>query len=230
VIEPARARRQHDRFRELLGAVGVEVVVLPPDEQHPDACFTQDLATVLAGRALLCRPRLLSRRDEVAGVLPALSDLVASVASPPPEATLEGGDVLQVGHRRLVVGRSSRTNDAGVAAVVDFARRLGWAAGEAVVPPGILHLQTGVTAAGPLLIGLRDLLDQEVFTGLDRVVVPDGDLGACNVLSVGRHVITAGRHIPHRALERAGLSVHELDLSEFVRADGGPTCLALMVP
>ncbi|MGH2690750.1 MAG: N(G),N(G)-dimethylarginine dimethylaminohydrolase, partial [Actinomycetota bacterium] len=92
--DPRRGRRQHAAFCEALALAGAEVVSLEPDERHPDACFTQDVAVVLAGHALVCRPALASRRGEVAGVLPALAALVASTTELPEGATLEGGDVL----------------------------------------------------------------------------------------------------------------------------------------
>jgi len=225
--DPSRARRQHAAFREALAAAGAGVVTLAADEQHPDACFTQDLAVVVSGHALACRPALASRRGEVAGVLPALAGLVASTTALPAGATLEGGDVLRAGDRRLVVGRSARTNAAGIGALEAFARPLGWSVGVADVPPWILHLQTGVTVAGGLALGLAEVVGQPAFAGLESVVVPDVD--ACNVLAVGGHAVTAVRHDAHRALEGAGFTVVDLDLSEFTRADGGPTCLALIV-
>jgi dimethylargininase len=225
--DPVLARHQHAAFREALTAAGAAVLALDADEHHPDACFTQDLAVVLSGHALVCRPALAIRRGEVAGVLPALAGLVASTTALPPGATLEGGDVLRAGDRRLVVGRSTRTNAAGIGALEAFAGPLGWFVGVADVPQGILHLQTGVTVAGGLALGLAEVVGQPAFAGLEPLVLRDVE--ACNVLAVGSHAITAGRHDAHRALERAGFSVVELDLSAFTRADGGPTCLALIV-
>jgi hypothetical protein len=60
-------------------------------------------------------------------------------------------------------------------------------------------------------------------------LVGDDELAASNVLRVGTDVVASGRYRAHGALERMGFAVHVVDLSEFLLADGGPTCLALAV-
>ncbi|HJT99584.1 MAG TPA: N(G),N(G)-dimethylarginine dimethylaminohydrolase, partial [Actinomycetes bacterium] len=60
VLDPDRARAQHAAYRDALADL-VEVVALEPDEELPDACFVDDCAVVLGGRALLTRPGVRSR-------------------------------------------------------------------------------------------------------------------------------------------------------------------------
>src|SRR4029453_3934125 len=55
LIAPGRARAQPAASRGALADL-VEVVVLPPDDELPDACFVDDCAVVLGGQALLTRP------------------------------------------------------------------------------------------------------------------------------------------------------------------------------
>jgi dimethylargininase len=235
-IDPALARVQHAAYCRLLEAAGVHLVRLPPDGGHPDACFTQDTAVVLADRAILAHFGVASRQGEEEAVAPVLSGLVAALASPAEDATLEGGDVLVFGNR-LAVGRSRRTNDAGIEALRSFAGPLGYTVEGVEIPAWALHLSTAATVlAGEVVLGAADVLAQPVFDGLDRVVVPDDQPAACNVWSPPpgaaphhRFVIAAGSHPVHRELERRGFDVHATDLSEFNRADGSPTCLSLVV-
>jgi len=235
-IDPDRARAQHAAYCRLLEAAGLEVVTLAPDDAHPDACFTQDPAIVLDGQALLGRFGAPSRRGEeeaMAGVLGPLVQFIDVVQAP---ATLEGGDLLRVG-RRIVVGRSRRTNDAGIEALRRFAEPLGWEVCTAEVPSWALHLQTAATGVGDgVVIGPEEVVSQPAFEGLERVVVSDGDRGAGNVLAIERwgpgerpFVIAAGSHPVHRELEARGFEVHATALDEFERADGSPTCLSLLV-
>ena len=59
-----------------------------------------------------------------------------------------------------------------------------------------------------------------------RIVLPDDEVVAANVLPLGGHVfVAAGNPRAVAALRKAGEQVVELDLSEFTKADGGPTCL-----
>jgi dimethylargininase len=229
LIDPDRARGQHQTYRKTLAAIGVEPIVLPPDEHHPDACFTQDPAVVLRGRALLGRAGVDSRRGEVTSIGEALGPLVTGMESVGEQATLEGGDILRLG-RRLIVGRSRRTNDAGIDALRRFAEPLGYEVQVAVVPRGVLHLGTAVTTlSDDLVIGRDDVLEQPAFHEVDQISVKDDPVEACNVLALGRRVISSGEYEINREVERRGFTVHELNLSEFTRADGGPTCLALLV-
>lgn len=236
-IDPERARAQHAVYCRLLEAAGMQVVALPPDKAHPDACFTQDAAVVLwpatggDPAALLCRFGTAARLGEQTAVAPVLEAVVASLGHVGEPATLEGGDVLAAG-RVLAVGRSRRTNEAGIAALRLFAEPLGYRVVPVTIPAWALHLSTAATVVGErLVLGAPEVVEQEAFAGIDAVAVPDDQRLACNVWSGGpggRFVIAAGRHPVHRELEARGFEVHPTDLSEFNRADGSPTCLSLV--
>jgi dimethylargininase len=226
-IDPERARAQHATYRLTLQRLGVEVLPLPPDEELPDSCFTQDLAIVLDGRALLCRPGAPSRRPEPPRIERTLGELVSSVDRVEPPATIEGGDVIRVG-RRFVVGRSERTNDEGLGALRRFARE-----DAEVIPAEVrgpyLHLLSGLGVAGDAVLGSEGLIDQSAFSDLEKVAVPEEDAAGCNfVVLEGDVVMASGFAAVRKLVEDRGFRVHELDLSEFAKADGGPTCLSLL--
>ena len=228
-IDPQRARAQHAAYCRLLEAAGLEVVELGRDDAHPDACFTQDPAIVLDGQALLGRFGALSRRGEEEAMAEVLGPLVQFIDAVRAPGTLEGGDILRIG-RRIIVGRSRRSNDEGIAALRCFAESLGWEVRTAEVPSWALHLQTAATGVGDrVVLGPEEVVAQPAFEGLDRVVVPDGDREAGNVIAIGRFVIAAGSHPVHRELEARGFEVHATALGEFELADGSPTCLSLLV-
>lgn len=228
-INPARARAQHAAYCATLASLGVELLTLPADEGHPDGCFTQDTAIVLPPGALLGRFALASRRGEEAAVRPALEQRGYAMHTAPEAATVEGGDVLEFG-TRLLVGRSGRTNDAGVDALRAFAEPLGYTVETVDVPAWAVHLSTSATIVdGRIALGLEEVITQPAFRGAERVPVGDDALAA-NVLSLGAHALAAGVHAVHRELARLGVEVHPLDLSEFNLADGSPTCLSLLLP
>jgi len=229
-IDPVRAAAQHAAYREALRRAGLDLVRLPPDEELPDACFVDDCAVVAGGDALLTRPGAPSRAAEPERLAGALTRLVVRVERMRSPATLDGGDVLALGDT-LVVGRSLRTNQAGVDQLAVFAAARGLRAATAELPAGTLHLQSGVTAlGGDALVGSPELLDQPAFRSVEtRVPVPPEEAAACNVVAVGRSVVmVAGCPRTAAALAALGLEVIEVDLSEFTKADGGPTCLSLI--
>jgi dimethylargininase len=227
-IDPERARAQHEAYRRTLESLGLEVTVLPVDEENPDSCFVQDLAIVVNGRTLLCRPGAESRRPEVAGIEDAVRAVAGPVKRVEDPATLEGGDVLRVGDT-LIVGSSERTNEAGIEALERFAAPDAKVVRAEVREP-FLHLLSGMSAVEGAVVGASALIDQQAFDGLERLPVPDEEAAGCNFVALGDDVVmAAGYPSIRKELEGRGLSVHEVDLSEFAKADGGPTCLSLLV-
>lgn len=232
-IDPELARRQHRGYVATLRAVGVEVVELPPVADLPDACFVEDCAVVLGRTALLCRPGVASRAREPELLREALASHVDQIVELPDGATLDGGDVLRLGsglYSRLYVGRSRRTSPAGIDALARLAASSGVAVVPVAVPTGFLHLQTAVTALGrDTLIGVPEAL--AMFEPPVRgVPVDPGEHPAASVLTIGQQVVmAAGCPAAAAQVRQLGYQVHEIDLSEFTKADGGPTCLSLRI-
>src|SRR5207244_9854893 len=144
-------------------------------------------------------------------------------------AALEGGDVLRAG-RTLLVGETARTNPAGVAALARIAGRFGYRVAPTAVR-NCLHLQTAVTALDDttLLINPR-CVDLREFRGLDLVHVPLEEPGGANVVRVGTSIVAAAA-FPRTAeiVRRRGYDVRTMDVSEFAKAEGGVTCLSLLI-
>jgi len=54
-VDLTKARAQHARYCEVLSELGLEVIRVPRDDHHADACFVEDNAVVFGGKALICR-------------------------------------------------------------------------------------------------------------------------------------------------------------------------------
>src|SRR5262245_24464076 len=101
-IDLGRAERQHRDYCDRLEAVGFEVLRLPADAECPDCCFVEDTAVVVDEVAVIARPRPPARRAEIPAIEKALAAYRPIERIDPP-ATLEGGDVLQMG-KTIFVG------------------------------------------------------------------------------------------------------------------------------
>jgi dimethylargininase len=222
-----RALAQHAAYADLLRSLGLEVIELPADPALPDCSFVEDIAVVLDEVALLAMPGAPSRRGEIAAIEEALAPFRPLERTPLP-ATLEGGDVLRVG-RRLFVGRSPRTNEAGIARLAAVAEPLGYRVLPVAVT-GCLHLKSAVTALDDeRLLANPAWADMDPFAGLGVVPVAPDEPGAANVLRVAGLVV-AHPGFP-RTLERIaelGYSVRGLDVSEFLKAEAALTCKSLL--
>jgi dimethylargininase len=246
LIDPDRASGQHHRFVTALEEARIDVLVLPPEPDLPDAPFVSDTMVALAdpGRAsarviVMTRPGALPRRAEVASVEAAVRSMIpgeVTVERIGPPATLDGGDVVMYGDR-IAIGLSARTDRLGAERLAAIARSVGY---RPLLCPVLdrLHLASAVTALGPSrLVGTPagfaslDAADGEALDGVERVVVPETEGAAANVLSLGGRVfVLAGYPLVAAMLRDRGEHVVEVDLDEFVRADGGPTCLVAVVP
>jgi dimethylargininase len=219
-IDVALAQEQHAEYCEVLRATGLDLIELPPDEEHPDACFVQDTAVVFGGLAVIARFGVQSRQGEQDAVRRVLRGYkrLEEVRSP---ATLEGGDV-------LFVGLSPRTNRAGFAQLRDLLELEG-AAVEALPVPQGPQLLAGCSYLGRgVLLATAAYAEMAAFAGLEMVRVPPEEAYAANALAVGDTVILSAGH-PRTAtrLRALGFDVLTVSLSEFAKVDGGVTCLAL---
>ena len=224
-VDPDRAREQHAAYRAALVDAGWHVHDVEPADDLPDAAFVEDAAVFLGDRAVLTRPGDPSRRGEVASVAAAL-DRLGIAPGELAEGTLDGGDVLQAGGR-LFVGRSTRTDDAGIRALSEAAGR------EAIAVPvsGCLHLKTAATALpdGTIVANL-DCVDAAAFGPLPVVGTPE-PLGA-NVLAVSAECVVVPASAPRTAqlVRERGFDVVALDISEFEAVEAGLTCLSVLLP
>jgi dimethylargininase len=227
-IDYERAVAQHRDYCGRLEALGLEVLRLPADESCPDCCFVEDAAVVLDELAVLASPGTPSRRGESPAIEAALLPYrrIERIELP---ATLEGGDVLVVG-RRIFVGLTTRTNEAGALAL----RRIAAPSGYEVVPvrvPGCLHLKSAVTALDEgTLLANRAWLDTAPLKAFRVVDVAPEEPGAANVLRV-RGAIWAHPGFPRTLdrLDREGYRVTPVDISEFLKAEAALTCKSLLL-
>jgi dimethylargininase len=227
-IDYERAVRQHAEYCRMLQRCGVAVHTLDVNRDLPDCVFVEDTAVVLDEVAVLAWMGAPSRRAEPAGIEPELRKYRAVCRIEAP-ATLEGGDVLQVG-RTLLVGLSARTNKAGVSALEQIVRRHGYS----VVPLAVrncLHLKTACTALPDQSLLVNPAwLDKQGLQGFELIPIPDTEPWAANTLPIGERVCVAAAH-GHTAelIRRRGFAVETIDLSEFAKAEGGITCSSILL-
>lgn len=220
---------QHAGYRSALEALGFAVEVLPGGT-GPDAVFVEDPLLVLDEVVVALSPGAVSRRDEVAA-LGAELDRLGALGARPREvidlpATIEGGDVLCVDDL-LLVGQSARTNHAGLKRLAHVLLPYGYRIKAAAVE-GCLHLKTACTYLGrDLLLANPDWIDLHRAPADAFRVHPEEPFGA-NVIVLGQKVLMSAAH-PRTAerISARGFDVTLVELSEFEKAEAGPTCLSL---
>lgn len=228
-IDLERARRQHREYEARLETLGCTLIRLAEEPELPDAVFVEDTALVLAELAIITRPGAATRRAETATVAEALAPLRRLARIVPP-GTLEGGDVLAV-DRTLYVGRSSRSNEAGIDQLRAVVEPLGYQV-RPVEVRGCLHLKSAVTRVGErTLLIQREWVDARDFEGVELIDVAPGEEAGANALRIGKAVVYPSDYprTGERIRER-GIEVVPVEVTELARAEGGVTCCSLIVP
>jgi dimethylargininase len=228
-IDLERAREQHASYERALEAAGCGIVRLEEAANLPDSVFVEDTAVVFDEVAFVTRPGAETRRPETAPVAELLRRYrsVCQIEGP---ATVDGGDVIVVG-RTVFVGQSRRTNDVAVAqmrrGLEPFAYEI-----HTVPVTGCLHLKSAATAVGEdLLLINPEWVERDAFPNVELLEVHPLEPAAANVLRIGRELICANR-FPRTGerLQRKGLVVRGVDLSELAKAEGAVTCCSLIFP
>ena len=239
----SRANAEYDAFVGLVQSSGSEVHLLPRDPRTGlDSIYVRDASIVSDRGVILCSMGKPQRAEEPAAQEAAFTRLPATpvIGEIQPPGHLEGGDVLWLDNRTIVVGRGYRTNDEGIrqlrAFLPDEIQMVVVALPHWRGPADVMHLMSlispvdrdlAVVYSRLLPVPFRELL---LHRAVELVEVPDDEFETMgtNVLALSprRCLMLSGNPHTRRALERAGAEVLEYEGKEIsVKGAGGPTCL-----
>ena len=239
----AQAITEHARFAAILEGADAQITFLPDARGTGlDSLYARDSSIACARGLILGNMGKPARSGEPRAIEESASALGIPVCGAiTGDGRVEGGDVLWLDPRTVVVGRGYRTNDEGIR---QLRTQLGDDVDELVVVPlphwhgpgECLHLMSlispvdrdlAVVYSRLLPVPFRQLLLDRGFRLVD---VPDEEFDSmgCNVLALspGRCVMVAGNPKTRAALEQTGVDVTEYVGHEIsAKGAGGPTCL-----
>ncbi len=236
-VDVDRAIDQWRRLRDVFTGLGHTVHTIAPVPGLPDMVFAANGATVIDGKVLGARFRYPERQPEAAAYLRWLREhgygrdgaLVRESV-----AVNEGeGDIAFAG-RAILVGHGFRTAEA---VTPDLADLFGLPViSLQLVDPRFYHLDTALTVLTDDVAAYYPAAFDDAsratlagyFTELIEAKDEDAEVLGLNAVSDGRHVV-----LPEQAtgltaqLADAGFSPIGVDLSELLKAGGGPKCCTL---
>ena len=236
-------QKQHDDFVSVLEGEGVEVIYLDP----PVPCigpYGQKVRTwgpasafVINGGAILPRYGWAPwRRGREVNLAKRLMQIGCPILH-----TTYGKGILELGGngqwldpRHLVIGIGATTNLDGVDQIRGLLQRAGVEEIHLAYFNDTIHLDVcfGLAAAWVGVVDKRKLHHHTLSylrkKGIDLIeVTPEEAEGfACNLLALepGKVVIPSGNPKTVKALKERGVTVIELDFSDFIKMEGGPHC------
>ncbi len=221
------ALRQHNEYITALDDCGLDVLVLPPDENYPDSPFVEDIALLTSKCAIITNPGAPSRKGETAAIKSFLKKyfwVIEEIRNP---GTVEAGDIMMVGSH-YYVGISGRTNPEGARQVIKILNKHGLS-GSTIEINHALHLKSGVSyLENNNLLAAGEMLTNPEFQGFNIIPVDSDESYAANCIWInGTVFMPLGYPKTRRSVQKAGYQIKDIDVSEFRRLDGGLSCLSL---
>jgi len=233
VPDAERTLEQFSLLKSILKETGCEIVDASELPGHPNSVFTRDVSLVTPQGYIKLRMGLDSRRGEekwMASILESLREpYVGEVCHP---GTVEGGDVILAGDIAFI-GHSQRTNTEGIGQISKFLENMGFEVRIHRMDFRYLHLGGAMSVIGlHKILCCRDVFPDGFFEGFDTVEVSHRGPSTGNVICLRENEVIANSAENAEAikeLEKQGIKVHAIDLSEFRKGTGGPTCLILPI-
>ncbi len=217
---------QHKAYVETLKLLGLDVEVLEPENDFPDAHFVEDTAVVTPDVAIITNPGAKARQGEEVSIAAAMKKYrpIETISAP---GTVDGGDILMVGNH-FFIGISDRTNQNGANQLGRILEKYGntWAC----IPVAAgLHFKSSVNYVGKnTLLVTDDFVSAKELDGYDLIVLKPEEAYAGNTLLINDTLIMPKGYPDTKVkLERLGMTIIELETSETRKMDGGLTCLSL---
>lgn len=242
-VDQAQTEREHAAFREILAGEGVEVIEAGPDPAGElDAIFAYDPSFMTDRGAILTRMgkrvRLAESEYAAATYREIGVPILGRIEAP---GTFDGGDAFWLDSRTLAVGRSYRTNEAGIEQLRTMLGGIGVEVVRVELPhwhgkAECLHLMSMISPVAPdlavvylpmLVVPFVELLHERDWRFVE---VPDEEFASmgCNVLALapGKCLMIESNPVTRARLEAAGCEVLTYVGDEISRnREGGPTCL-----
>jgi N-dimethylarginine dimethylaminohydrolase len=210
---------------------GVQVVFLEADPVLPDLVFVRDLGDYIREGYILGKFREPIRQEEQARMESLGVPLVMEVK----KGFFEGGDFFFLDDTTLAIGMIARSNAEGVEEIRRELAPLGYTVIGVPAKPQYLHLDMCFNLVSeklavsypPVLPG--DFLaevkkrDIEIIPGDEDAIFAHG----YNLQAIGDgRVISLKQNITlNEALDKRGFRVIEVDITEILKAGGGPHCM-----
>jgi dimethylargininase len=224
--EPSLTLRQHHEYCAALMKCGLDLFILDPSLEFPDSPFVEDTCVLTDSTAIITRPGHISRRGEVEEVEIFIKNhkRLKKITEP---GTLDGGDVMRI-EDTYYIGQSKRSNNEGVGQLASILQEEGYHT-EIIVLQKYLHLKEAINYLGDGRVIAHEHFPQlSLFSSFTIIPVPEAEAYASNSLRINDYVLVPeGFPVTGERLEKLGIPLLFLSMSEFRKMDGGLSCLSL---
>lgn len=239
-IDPEKARTQHDLLADYYRGHGIKVYYVDPQrEDRPNAVFERDNLFMTPEGAIITRLAMPARRGEERYTAQAVAALgIPIVKTIAGDGIFEGANAMWVDRKTCILSLSSRANRSGYEQMEAELRRQGVTEIIPMMIPyghahvdGLLNLASHEVAAihaSQVPYYVVDILKKKGFKIVEAPSLTEAKYrSATNFVAIepGHVVMSVGAPRMVEALEKAGITVDVLDLSELNKGRGSVHCM-----
>ena len=235
VMDVPTMLREHELFVGAYKKAGVEVEFLEPDEERPNSVFARDFGGCVKEGYIMGHFKLDMRHKEHIDYKKRMEELGIPMIGEVKEGLFEGGDFMFMNEHWVAVGMADRTNEAGLVEIKKILEPLGYEVTGVPLKKEYLHLDMcfnlvddhlAVSYRQGLPEKFRELLAKR---NIEIIDVPEEAiyLHGCNLQALGEHRVLSLKQneCVNEKLAAKGMEVIELDITEILKAGGGPHCM-----
>jgi N-dimethylarginine dimethylaminohydrolase len=232
-VDAVRAMSQWQQLRETLASLGHTVHLIDPGPGLPDMVFAANGATVIGGKVLGARFRHPQRAAEGTAYLDWFRRSGYQTVQEPRNVNEGEGDIV-FAEKAIIAGHGFRSDPA---VADELAELFGLPViSVRLVDPRFYHLDTALCVLGNGVAAYYPAAFDDAgraalaarFTELIEAKDEDAEVLGLNAVSDGSHVVLPAQAAGLAAqIAAAGFEPVPVNLSELLRAGGGPKCCTL---
>lgn len=239
-IDPEKCRQQHDALADYYRSHGIKVYYVEKQRRdRPNAVFERDNLFMTPEGAIITRLAMPARRGEERYTAQRVAELgIPIVKTIAGDGIFEGANAMWVDRKSVILSLSSRANRSGYEQMETELRRQGVTEIIPMMIPyghahidGLLNLASHDVAmihASQVPYYVVDILKKKGFRILEAPSLTEAKYrSATNFVAIepGHVVISVGAPRTVEVLEKAGIKVDVLDLSELNKGRGSVHCM-----
>ena len=231
-----KMKKEHQLFTDAYAKAGVKVEYLDSDPKRPNSVFSRDFGGCVREGYVMGRFKLPIRYKEHEDYKKKMADLGIPCLGEVKHGFFEGGDFMFINDHTIAIGMLDRTNEEGFEELKAILNPLGYALIPVKADPRYLHLDMCFNLVDPTIaVAYVDGLPKEFIArmqdlGIRFVTVEEEDIfhHGCNLQAIGDHRVLslASNKKVNKQLREMGMQVIELDITEILKAGGGPHCMS----
>ncbi|SDI59432.1 N-Dimethylarginine dimethylaminohydrolase [Pseudobutyrivibrio sp. 49] len=227
--------REHEEFVKSYEDAGVEVEFLDADDERPNSVFARDFGGCVKEGYILGNFKLDMRYKEHVDYEKRMAELGIPKIGEVKNGLFEGGDFMFMSEKWVAVGMADRTDEEGLKELKAILEPLGYEVTGVPLKKEYLHLDMcfnlvddhlAVAYVDGLPEEFKDLLAER---GIELIPVPEEAifLHGCNLQALGNHTVLSLKQNKkvNEELVKRGMKVIEMDITEILKAGGGPHCM-----